>query len=246
MASSKDFSKFNPVDYLEEYYSNDENDPENEFLLGFFHDVYSQLPKQKNLLEVGGGPVIYPLISASSKVDEIVFSEFTEDNRNAVKKWLKNDATAFDWSRYFMQVASMEGESDHKKVEQRLRDKIKKIVKCDISKSNPLEAHSGNFDIISVNFCPESITDDEKSYYAWMKNIASLAKPKGLVVMTMIRNARYYSSGDTKFVACPIDENGVVDALRQAGCKVTKMRTIDIDDVERGYDGLIALTAIKS
>jgi hypothetical protein len=246
MAATKDFSKFNPLDYLEEYYSDDEDDPENDFLLGFFHDVYSQMPKQKKLLEVGGGPVIYPLISASSKVDEIIFSEFISENRLAVKGWMEKDPCAFDWSRYFKYVAEMECTS-HEKVEERLRSRLKKIINCDISKSNPLAPLSHrDFDVLSVNFCPESITDDEKSYALWMKNIVSLLKPNGVLVMTLIRNARYYKSGDTKFTACPVDENGVADALKMAGCRVTKMRSYDINDPERGYDGLIALTAIKA
>lgn len=246
MAATKDFSKFNPMDYLEEYYmDDDENDPENDFLLGFFHHVYGQMPRQKKLLEVGGGPVIYPLISASSKVDEIIFSEFIRENRMAVKDWVKKDPCAFNWSRYFQYVAEMECTSPES-VEERLRSKLKKIIKCDISKTNPISPLSHtNFDILSINFCPESITDDEKSYRTWLGNIVSLLKPGGIIVMTLIRNARYYTSGDTKFAACSIDENGVADALKMAGCRITRIRSYDINDPERGYDGLIALTAVK-
>jgi nicotinamide N-methyltransferase len=246
MAATKDFSKFHPSDYLQEYYSDDEDDPENEFLLNFFHNAYGQMPKQKTLLEVGGGPVIYPLISASSKVDEIIFSEYTEENRQEVRSWVKKDQSAFDWSRYFKQIADMECTSPEV-VEDRLRSKIKKIVKCDISKANPLAPITQkNFDIISINFCHESVTDDEKSYLQWLKNAISLLKPSGIVVMTMIRNAKYYTSGDTQFAACPIDENGVSDALRAAGCRITRIKSYDINDPERGYDGLIALTAVKA
>ncbi|MFH1181646.1 MAG: guanitoxin biosynthesis pre-guanitoxin forming N-methyltransferase GntF [Candidatus Woesearchaeota archaeon] len=246
MAATKDFSKFNPLDYLQEYYADDENDPENDFLLSFFHDVYGQMPRQKKLLEVGGGPVIYPLISASSKVDEIIFSEFTDENRAAVKNWVQKHPTAFDWSRYFKYVAEMECTSPER-IEERLRSRLKKIIKCDISKSNPIAPLSHkDFDILSINFCPESITDDEKDYMLWVRNIVSLLKPEGILVMTMIRNARYYNSGDTKFIACPIDENGVADALKMAGCRITKMQSFDINDPERGYDGLIALTAVKA
>jgi hypothetical protein len=245
MAATKDFSKFNPLDYLEEYYTDDDADPENEFLLNFFHNVYGQMPKQKTLLEVGGGPVIYPLISASSKVDEIVFSEFIEENRQAVKNWIQKDPSAFDWSPYFKMIAEMECTSPEM-VEERLRSRIKKIIKCDITKPNPLApVAKKNFDVLSINFCPESITDDEKSYAEWMKNIVSLLKPSGIIVMTLIRNARYYDSGDTKFAACPVDENGVSDVLRALGCRITRIKSYDINDPERGYDGLIALTAVK-
>jgi hypothetical protein len=246
MAATKDFSRFNSIDYLEEYYSAEGKDPENNFLLGFFHDVYSHIPQQKKLLEVGGGPSIYPLISASSKVDEIMFSEYTEDNRAAVKAWIDKLPTAFDWGKHFSYVADMEGEPSPEKIEERVRKGIKKVVACDITKNNPLHPlmHKG-FDIVSVNFCPEGITDDEKSYAQYIKNIAYLLKPKGLMVMTLLRNARYYNAGDTKYAACPVDENSVSDVLKNVGCRITRMRTIDIDAPERGYDGIIALTAVK-
>ena len=73
MKHLNDFSTFSARAYLGEFYPN--LNPENEFLLRFYHEFYSTIPKQHSLIEIGGGPTIFQLLSASRKVDEIIFSE---------------------------------------------------------------------------------------------------------------------------------------------------------------------------
>jgi hypothetical protein len=47
-------------------------------------------------LEYGAGPCIHNLISASPKVDRIVFAEYLEGNRKAVKSWIAESSEAYD------------------------------------------------------------------------------------------------------------------------------------------------------
>ena len=79
------------------------------FYLESIHDFYYNYhdnwnPETARLLEFGGGPCIYPLISAAPHVSEIVFAEYAEEGRREVKLWKNNDATAHDWAPYFRYV----------------------------------------------------------------------------------------------------------------------------------------------
>ena len=60
-------------------------------LLKGFHSFYEQYISgtagSKSLLEFGGGPTIYPLISAAKYVDNITFAEYAETNRNEIELW---------------------------------------------------------------------------------------------------------------------------------------------------------------
>ena len=84
---AKNQSKFNGLKYLEEYYFRIRNIEK--FLLKFYHEAYKKI-NGKKLLEIGGGPVIIPLISASRKIDRIIFSEFLKENRDQIKKFVTN------------------------------------------------------------------------------------------------------------------------------------------------------------
>ena len=61
-----------------------------QFLKGFhsFYEKYiSGTAGSKSLLEFGGGPTIYPLISAAKYVDSITFAEYAETNRDEIHLW---------------------------------------------------------------------------------------------------------------------------------------------------------------
>ncbi len=84
MIEIQDYTHFNPVDYLNEYWwFTSIEDP---FLLEFYHQVYGSLPYQNRFLEIGGGPTIYQFISACTKIETIVFAEYLEVNRQEVRK----------------------------------------------------------------------------------------------------------------------------------------------------------------
>ena len=63
--------------------------------LGFLkslHNFYEHIVKGSKpllLLEFGGGPAIYGLISAAEHVDKIVFAEYAESNRREVETWVE-------------------------------------------------------------------------------------------------------------------------------------------------------------
>ena len=62
-----------------------------QFLKGFhsFYEKYiSDKAGSKSLLEFGGGPTVYTLISAAKYVDSITFAEYAETNRNELALWI--------------------------------------------------------------------------------------------------------------------------------------------------------------
>ena len=112
-----DYSRFNAASYLRSRYPNPE-DARSKFNLNCFHEFYQQYHTQWNhtearVLELGGGPVIVPLISAALFVSEIMFSEYAEDNRAQVQLWKDNDPSAYDWMPYTRYVVNeLEGNVD--------------------------------------------------------------------------------------------------------------------------------------
>lgn len=244
MKIEKDFHQFSPDDYLNEYYSNIGS--ENEFLLRFFHKTYNRLNPSGRLLEVGGGPVIYQLISACYFMDEIIFSEYNLKNRIAVASWVANDSGIFDWDPYIIEVLSLEGKDESSLLERKslLRDKIKAYVPYDARKNPPIDSHAMPFDVISTNFCFESITNNETEYRSFFHNLSSLIKSGTYLIATALKNASYYQVGPIKFPAFPIDENYLNDYLLQLNYNDVQIDTVAAEH-SQGYDGIMTICATK-
>jgi hypothetical protein len=111
---------FDPKDYLEQYYKNlkgDENEDGpvlpifkalHEFWSSFNPNGKAPTDTDVRYLEFGGGPSIINLVFACSKVDHIVFSEYAEINRQAVKSWIAGNPDAHDWTPLIEIVLELE------------------------------------------------------------------------------------------------------------------------------------------
>ena len=163
--------------YLDLFYTNFKGD-ENEdgSLLPFikaFHEFWSSFkpPSETDVryLEFGGGPSIMNLVFACPKVDHIVFAEYTEANRQAVKSWAAGDPDAHDWTPLiemvvleFEQLGRSKADAgnnetsaesslvltDKEKLErvvnraEEVKRKIKCIVPCDVTKAPIVQLES--------------------------------------------------------------------------------------------------------
>ncbi len=110
--------RFDPVAYLHERY-----DPENastikkEFPLQQLHELFKApvhcCPGKMKILDYGCGPVPLYSISAAARASEVVFAEYTENNRHALRRWVERDPNAYNWSPYFDYIVqTLEGGSE--------------------------------------------------------------------------------------------------------------------------------------
>ena len=95
-------NKFDPKAYLNYYNGASDQLEYREFSLRCFHEFWSKMGKRNvRVLDFGGGPAIYDLISASPYAEEIIFAEYSEDNRKEVAAWKERSRDAHDWLPYF-------------------------------------------------------------------------------------------------------------------------------------------------
>ncbi|XP_042300366.1 nicotinamide N-methyltransferase-like, partial [Sceloporus undulatus] len=82
-----------------------------------FSDVMDKLHKAftkdgirgEILIDIGSGPSIYQLLSACESFQEIIATDFLEENQEEMQKWLKKDPEAFDWTPMVKYVCQLEG-----------------------------------------------------------------------------------------------------------------------------------------
>ncbi len=245
-----DWDRFDPVAYLEEYYS--DTGDENLALLRFLAEAFQGLPPGGLLLDFGGGPTIYPLISAAARVDEIHFSDYLEANIGEVRRWLSAQPDAFDWAPFVATALHIEAgvaptPAEVAEREAEIRKKVTRLIRCDASRNPPIDGAFERYDVLVTNFCAESATSDRSQWQASVSNIVSLLKPGGRLIMSALRGATSYAVGPRFFPAVDVSEEDLVELLEDSYFprKFIDVRSVPADRVTREYDGLIMAIAQK-
>ncbi|XP_053547546.1 nicotinamide N-methyltransferase [Bombina bombina] len=238
--------EFDPDAYLHQYFEYGKRSMGNEFSnfsLKQFAEIFtSGKVKGKTLIDIGTGPTIYQLISACEAFDEIIVTDYTDKNREAFGKWLEKKPGAHDWSGFIKRVCDLEG---NRKIpsekEGQLRKSIKKVLKCDVHKCNPVDpVIVPQADCLLSVLCLESASQDYDSYCTAIKNITTMLKPGGHLVLAGIIGNNYYKVGDVTFSALHLSEEMIQDALNKAGyhIKSFQLSKKTEESVEDGADFL--------
>jgi hypothetical protein len=190
-------------------------------------------------LEYGGGPgSIYPLISAVPWTSEIVFAEYSKQNRKKAEMWknMEDGATDFSWLFRYV-VETLEGNDDpsnhaSKRREENLRSLLTHIVPCDITKAKAIDDDVERpFDIVSTHFCLICACTSIAEYTEGLRKLSQLLRPGGMIVMTEAVRSSFFMVGNTKFPSLSLDSKEIVlDLLSTTGyskidCKSHKMKT---------------------
>lgn len=249
------FEDFKPRAYLEEYFS--EIDNEIVSLYEFFRDAYNKIGPHDKMLEFGGGPTIYQLVTASLYAREIHFSDYVDANVDEVKQWQIGQEGHFDWTPFVKLALQTEGidSPTAEQIQERqdlIRSKITKYAHADAYQPNPLsDLPNQDYDVVSVNFVPEGITQSIESWSTVIDNILSLAKKHGYLLLSSVTGADYWKSGERNYMAVSMSHEDIVTRLQQKGMEIVFARYITAHETDRsspdysGYQGMSFVLARK-
>ncbi|XP_073511376.1 nicotinamide N-methyltransferase-like [Phyllobates terribilis] len=223
-------NKFNAKKYLDIFYAVDpetqEIDKESTFLLTFLNNVFSSgLVKGQSLIEIGAGPCICYTISACEIFEKIYLTDYFQGNLDETKKWLNSENDAFDWSPYIRFVCDLENNgSTPERKEEKIRRTVS-LMKSDVTLSNPLQPNSLPLSDCVLNAsCLICACKTLVDFKIGLKNIVSLVKPGGHLVMTDYLGASHYLLGEERFSLLSIDEDFVREAVTESGCKIEEFQ----------------------
>ena len=243
-------NKFDPKAYLNYYSGTDDHVEYREFSLRCFHEFWSKMAKRNvRVLDFGGGPAIFDLISAAPYAEEIIFAEYSEENRKEAAAWRDRSPDAHDWSPYFKFVLQrLEGKGSEEALirEAELREKITHILPCDIALEDPVKWPStwtsqlGSFDVVTTSLCLEAAVKSETEYRDAIAKLKKYLKPGGFLVMFSVIGETFYYVGKEKFYCLFLSENQIQEILCQEGFGGVDMRSTPMDpnefcDAEKVY-----------
>uniref|UniRef100_A0A8C4YH39 Nicotinamide N-methyltransferase n=1 Tax=Gopherus evgoodei TaxID=1825980 RepID=A0A8C4YH39_9SAUR len=184
------------------------------------------------LIDIGSGPAIHQLLSACESFKEIIASDYTYRNHQELEKWLKNEPGAFDWTPVVKYVCELEGNRGKEaEKEAKLRKTIKQVLKCDVHQSNPMNPIVlPPADCLVSSLCLEAACKDLTTYRIALKNIGSLLKPGGHLVLSGVLGCSFYMVGPKRFSSLVLGEEFLREALSDTGFIIQEFEVLIRDD----------------
>ncbi|XP_063799280.1 indolethylamine N-methyltransferase-like isoform X2 [Pseudophryne corroboree] len=230
---------FNPLEYYNTFYAPVEGKLTGEwtdFVFRNLHETFSPGGvRGDTLIDFGSGPTIYQVLTACDVFNNIILSDLLEQNRAELQKWLRKDPDALDWTHMIKCVCELEGNREnYEEKAEKLRSKVKQVLKCDALKSNPYDPIVlPPADCLLTCLCLENPCKDMESYCNVLKNFKNLLNPGGhLLVLSMV-NATFYYVGNKRITVLTVSQNDLEMAFKKAGYEIKKLIVTPRIDVSR-------------
>uniref|UniRef100_A0A803J959 Nicotinamide N-methyltransferase n=1 Tax=Xenopus tropicalis TaxID=8364 RepID=A0A803J959_XENTR len=201
-----------------------DKDPSKEQLIEYpikvLRDIFSSgLVKGDTLIELTTSSAHILILAAADYFDNIILLQPCESDEQEAQKWLNKEAGAIDHSHLTTFVCGLKGEcTEWEEHEDKTRRAIKQIVRWDITKDNPLgDVVLPQADCVLSGGYLNAVSKDHEMYLKLLKQMSSLVKIGGHLILIGFINMTYYTIGQHKFSALPCDEEFVRKSLASCG-----------------------------
>nr|XP_033774505.1 nicotinamide N-methyltransferase-like [Geotrypetes seraphini] len=247
--------EFDPRAYLETYYNFSATQMINDILrFPLTHLVKAFRAgdvKGDICLELGSGPCIHFLLSACDFFKELIASDCADRCLREIEMWLKKEQGAYDWSPAVRMISELEGDRGTcDEMEEKLRRKLKQLLKCDVTKKNPLDPLVlPQVDCVLITFSLQVAAKDETAYISALKNINTLLKPGGHLVVVESLGESCYTVGQKALFVLKLNEEFLRKAIGEGGFVLEKLERLQRADSSMqnytDYEGAIFIIARK-
>lgn len=245
--------RFEPLPYLEEYYGH--LGSENRALLQFFADAYHDLPVVDALLEFGGGPTVYQLISAVAHAREIHFADLLPCNLEFNDKWIHRPEAEFDWTRFFSMALSFEtnqalASADVERRVLALKAAITRLLQCDALTTPPIDVAANTpYAIVSTSFALECAAATVVEWRQSLSKVCALVQSGGWLIIASVLDGDCYVVGDRSFPTVRLSRSQLLSDLQALGFQPLLVRMTKAEDTSSenadcpSYRGIIMVKA---
>ena len=165
-------------------------------------------------MEIGGGPTLYQLISASAKVASIVFSDYLEENLATIKSWLEANGPGL-WRTYIVATLCLEGlpspsEAEINERAQLIRGKVQELRRLDIKDPSSLAELKESFEVVNSSFCIDSITNDVEEWQVLLGRLDGVLKSGGTLILCSLGDSISYQVRDKNFPATDLTQEFIL------------------------------------
>ncbi|MEE6484732.1 hypothetical protein FKM82_013999 [Ascaphus truei] len=132
--------------------------------------------------------------------------------------------------------------------EDKARRAVKRIVKCDLTKDNPLEpVVLPQMDCLLSIIVLQVVSKDHQAFCNNLKKLASMLKTGGHILLVGSYNSSCYMIGEHKFFCLSFDEGFIREAVCDAGFIIENLEALPTKKTSNlaDYDHIVFMIALK-
>ncbi|MFE3665409.1 class I SAM-dependent methyltransferase [Streptomyces sp. NPDC059164] len=233
-----DWDRWPVQDYLAENYR--DLHPSDAAVIAHHSAVYRRIRRggAARSVEFGAGPNLYPLLLASAASRRI---DAVEASAAGVRYLLGQIARGPDASWEPFHALCRELNPDVPPTPQESLSAVR-VVHADVRSLEP-----GTYDIASMNFVAEGVTEDFTEFADFCGRFARSARPGGLLVAAFMENMPTYRIGPaSRWPGCPVDSSVVTEVFAPLTDDLRVTRTgPDPSLPDYGDSGMVLLSAVR-
>ncbi|XP_021372756.1 indolethylamine N-methyltransferase-like [Mizuhopecten yessoensis] len=226
LTETTEYDNFDPECYMKTHdWSTSEEEEERsifQFNVDSMHDLFnSGVIKGHTLLDIGTGPTIRTVVSASAHVHEIYLSDVSQRNRAVMTDWWKGNSMAeAELTDYVLKRENARHSIADR--QEMIKAKIRGVLPIDVRSGHPLgkRDHPHQFDVITTCLCFESAAQTTEAYRQVVQNAASLLKVGGHLVVIGIFDTTHYEVGDFKFMSVSLSQEEIEQIYKTCGFRI--------------------------
>uniref|UniRef100_A0A8C5R8L5 Uncharacterized protein n=1 Tax=Leptobrachium leishanense TaxID=445787 RepID=A0A8C5R8L5_9ANUR len=185
------------------------------------------LIKGHRMIDLSMGLNLYQLIAVYKCFSDIIILEVNDGCFGDMEKWLNGEEDAYDWAHAVKVLADLGGCSDNwKEMENDLRSRVKRVLKCDLTNKNPTESVIlEKADCIISLYVVGTVCKDIDDYSLKLKRMSSMLKKGGCLLLSGAFRSSHYTVNEEKFYVLDFEEKDFRKILKDNGYRIEHLET---------------------
>jgi hypothetical protein len=234
------WGQFDPEAYFQHYYG--EPHADDECVVRCLAKALKQAPPlgaELDVVDVGTGPSLIPFLCALPRARRLTAWEYAESNIAWLRAELDREEMRPQW-RHFWQVAREAYLPEYRPPDDPMPLLRAKSV---VRQGSIFELPACSWDVATMFFCAESITERQDEFEAACAAYAGCVKPGGVLAAAFLANSEGYVVNQRRFPALSLSAESIVKAFapHAENLKVEAIGVVD-REVRSGYSGLVFLS----
>src|ERR1043166_1854363 len=172
--------------YLDYYYGHKSVPDDEAAMFRFFANALRGIGTVEVGLELGCGPVLHHAAQVVPWARRLDMADVQEPNLEEIRRWLRRDPAAFDWSIFLDGPSGVLDAEDRKlgslaEREALMRDRIQ-LIGCDLRDAQPL-GKPVQYPLVASYYCAEWVIPTQDGWRETMTKVAGLVARGGWLLL---------------------------------------------------------------
>jgi NNMT/PNMT/TEMT family len=203
--------------------------------------AFAKQPDKLNILDVGTGSNIYPILAALPRAKQITAWEFSAQNVAWLKKEKQRHTLRPEWQSFWSAVRKVYGKSHQILPDEPMRWLNERLR---VKQHSVFDLPRGKWEASTMFFCAESLTNDKAEFERATHKWAKAVQPGGLLVGAFMEQSKGYLVGGLHFPAFPVTKVILTKTLDPvANIESVKRIPVGGHPIRPGYSGMLYVVA---